>query len=109
MLLPPLLTCEAVLTEACFLVRNLAGGPAGVMELLGRQVVRLDFDLSGNVDQLGTLLRRYASVPMSLADACLVRMAGRQSGSRILTIDQDFRLYRIHGRNIIPLLVPPAG
>jgi predicted nucleic acid-binding protein len=44
---------------------------------------------------------------MSLADACLVRMAERQPGSRVLTLDRDFRVYRIHGRQVIPTAMPP--
>lgn len=103
---PPLITCEAVLAEACFLVRNVSGGGAAVLDLLTRGVLRIDFDLNEGAEAVGKLLRRYASVPMSLADACLVRMAELHPGSRVLTVDSDFRLYRTHGRHVIPTVMP---
>lgn len=105
---PPILTCEAVLTEACFLVRDLPGGSTTVVDLVTRGVVRIDFDLEADAGAVGKLLARYASVPMSLADACLVRMAERRSGGRVLTVDGDFRLYRTQGRHVIPTLMPAS-
>ncbi len=104
---PPLLTCEAVLTEACFLVRSLPGGSTAVLDLVIRGVVWIDFDLEADAGAVGKLLARYESVPMSLADACLVRMVEQRRGSRLLTIDRDFRLYRTHGRHVIPTTMPP--
>ena len=73
-ILPPLLTCEAVLAEACYLAPR-AGRPAeDPLLLLERGVLRLAFDLGDNLGPVSTLMKRYASVPMALADACLVRM-----------------------------------
>ena len=45
-------------------------------------------------------------LPMSLADACLVRMAELHSGSTVLTVDSDFTVYRMHGRRVIPVILP---
>ena len=53
------------------------------------------------------LIHKYADLPMSLADACLVRMAEQFTRSAVLTLDRDFRIYRKHGRQVIPLIVPP--
>src|SRR5205823_8060335 len=72
---PPLLTCEPVLAEVSHLVRKLKGGPAAVLDLLGRGALEVAFRVDTELLALRTLLTRYASVPMSLADACLVRMA----------------------------------
>ena len=52
------------------------------------------------------LLTKYADVPMSLADACLVRMAEQHTHSIVWTLDSDFQRYRKHGRQIIPTLLP---
>ena len=104
---PPLLTCEAVVTEACFLVRDLPGGGTTVVDLVTRGVVRIGYDLQVDAAPTAKLLARYASVPMALADACLVRMAERQPGSRVLTLDRDFRVYRMLGRRVIPTAMPP--
>jgi predicted nucleic acid-binding protein len=104
---PPLLTCEAVVTEACFLVRDLPGGRTTVVDMLTRGVVRIEYDLQVDSAPIGKLLSRYANLPMSLADACLVRMAEQFAGSRVLTIDRGFRVFRMHGRRVIPTAMPP--
>jgi predicted nucleic acid-binding protein len=46
---------------------------------------------------------------MSLADACLVRMAELQPGAKVLTLDADFSVYRSQGRRVIPTIVPPRS
>jgi predicted nucleic acid-binding protein len=102
----PLLSCQPVVTEACFLLRRLRGGPQAVLSLVERGVVRLDFDLEREVASLSRLLTRYANVPMSLADACLVRMSERHANTVVMTLDGDFRLYRRHGRQAIPVVIP---
>jgi predicted nucleic acid-binding protein len=107
-ILPPLLTCEAVLTEACHLARRTAGGTQAVLELFERGVVRLAFDLDANFSQVSSLMQRYANVPMSLADACLVRMSELASDCLVFTLDSDFRIYRREKRQKIPLLLPPS-
>lgn len=105
-IVPPLLACEAVLAEACYLAPR-AGRPADEpLKLLGRGVVRLAFDLSEQREAVTALMQRYANVPMSLADACLVRLSELAPGSSILTLDRDFGIYRRHGRQKLPVLMP---
>jgi predicted nucleic acid-binding protein len=103
---PPLVTCEPVLAEAAHLVRRLDGGPNAVLDLVARGVVRVDFRVDAELLALRTLLARYASVPMSLTDACLVRMVELNPRSRVVTLDSDFRVYRRSGRLAIPLVTP---
>lgn len=103
---PPLLTCEPVLTEACFLLRHLPRGAAAVLELVGRGIVNVAYSVEADAEALGRLTTRYADVPMSLADACLVRMVERHPAATVLTLDRDFRVYRAHGRRVIPVLMP---
>ena len=73
-----------------------------MLELLERRLVIPDFSLVGELRAVGQLLRRYQSVPMSLADACLVRMAELHHGAFVLTLDGDFRIYRKHRRQQSP-------
>jgi predicted nucleic acid-binding protein len=102
---PPLLTCEAVLSEATYLVRRMTGGPEAVMELVARGVVKASFRLQDEVPPLKALVRRYAR---DLADACLVRMSEVHPDCVVLTIDTEFRdIYRRHGRQVIPTILPP--
>ncbi len=103
---PPLLTCESVLAEACHLLRNMPGGMDGVLELLRRDAIAIPFRLREHADSIARLLRKYGDVPMSLADACLVRMSEIHEDSLILTLDSHFKLYRRHGRQVIPTLMP---
>ena len=103
----PLLTCEAVLSEAVYLVRRLAGGPETVMELVTRGVLNASFRLETEAGAVKRLLARYGDRPMDLADACLVRMSELHGDCTLLTIDSEFRtVYRRHGRQAIPTLMP---
>jgi predicted nucleic acid-binding protein len=102
----PVLSCEAVLSEACFLLRNSRGGGEAVLKLVERGLVRLPFRLEAETSPVRRLLSRYSNVPMSLADACLVRMSEELSDSVVLTLDRDFKVYRKHGRNVIPTRMP---
>ena len=103
---PPVFTCEAVIAEACFLTARLDGGADHVMDLLTRKILMLDFDLSAEREAVRALMKRYASTPMSLADACLVRMAELDVDASIVTLDGDFAVYRRNRRQSIPLLSP---
>jgi predicted nucleic acid-binding protein len=76
------------------------------MELLTRGVITIPFRLDGEVKRLRDLLARYADVPMSLADACLVRMSELHPEARVVTLDAHFRVYRRLGRRVIPVVMP---
>jgi uncharacterized protein len=102
---PPLFTCEAVLTEAFHLLRALPEARQAILTML-RQPLVVRFRLDDHHERIADLVRRYGNVPMSLADACLVRMCETISGSTVLTLDGDFRIYRQHGRQKITLLIP---
>lgn len=105
-IVPPLLTCEAVIAEACFLLSRVHHGEDAVMGLMKDQVISLPFQLSEEVEAVSQLMKRYSSVPMSLADGCLVRMSELWTGSEVLTIDSDFRIYRQHRNQVIPVIMP---
>jgi len=101
---PPWRTCEAVLSEAFHLVgRN---GRAGLSALLRRRALIAAFDLDSEVEPVLRLMQKFADVPMSLADACLVRMTETLPDPVILTTDSDFRIYRRHSRQMVPCSMP---
>ena len=102
----PLWTCEAVLSEAIFLFQSVDLSIAPLLELFERGLVKIDFEVSSHQSDLWALLRKYADRPMSLADACLVRMAELTSNCQVFTVDKDFLVYRRKGRGLIPLLAP---
>ncbi len=102
----PIHTCEAVVSEACFLLRDVESGPQSVLALVSRGGLKPDFRLDAEIAAVEKLVAKYASVPMSLADACLVRMTELHSETTVVTIDRDFVVYRRHGRQTVPVLMP---
>jgi predicted nucleic acid-binding protein len=103
---PPLLTCDAVLTEAAFLLKREGRDADVLFALMERGVIRIALSVKEEQAPLRALLQRYRNRPMSLADACMVRLAETHSGSTVLTLDSDFRIYRRHGNRVIPVLMP---
>ncbi len=79
------------------------------MELLERSIVTIPLQLSEHVKEVRKLMERYGDVPMSLADACLVRMSELHAHSAVVTLDRDFKIYRGHGRQVISTMMPTNG
>ncbi len=102
----PLFTCEPVIAEACFLVQGLEGGSAAVLDFVRRGVLDLSFRVVEESAVIIGLMRKYRDVPMSLADGCLVRMAERHTDGVVVTLDNDFKVYRKNGRQLIPTVTP---
>jgi predicted nucleic acid-binding protein len=103
---PPVFTCEGVLSEACFLLGGAAGGQDAVLELVEREVIKVDLRIDQEISALRLLMKKFADVPMSLADACLVRMTELERASTVLTLDSDFRAYRRNRRQTVPTIMP---
>jgi uncharacterized protein len=103
---PPFLTCEAVIVEACFLLRNTYNGAVRVFALMEADIIKIPFCLEEESKAVAELMSRYESVPMSLADGCLVRMSELYANSEILTLDSDFTIYRQHRNVVIPVILP---
>jgi uncharacterized protein len=106
LLRPPLLTCEPVLTEAAFLLKREGRDADALFALLERGVIRVALDVQEQQADLRTLMLRYRNRPMSLADACLVRLSELHTNGEVFTLDADFRIYRRHGNRVIPVLMP---
>lgn len=102
----PMLTCEPVLAETFHLVSRLRGGSRRFFELLGTGVVSVEFALLAEQAALARLVSKYSDLPMSLADACLVRMSELHADSSVFTLDHHFRIYRKHSRRLIPTIMP---
>ena len=104
----PLLVCEPVLTEAMYLLARYPGAQNALFELLQNGALNVAFQIDAHLAALSELSQKYADTPMSLADACIVRMAEVHERHAVLTLDSDFSVYRKHGR--VPLsLIYPAG
>jgi uncharacterized protein len=101
---PPWMTCEAVLSETLHLLGR--SGTRSLASLLRRGALLCSYRFADDMDAVLKLLEKYADVPMSFADACLVRMTETLNNPVLLTTDADFRIYRRLGRQIIPAVLP---
>jgi uncharacterized protein len=102
----PLLICEPVLAEAMFLLGYSARAIDALFELLQNGALHIGFHVDAHVGAVRTLVRKYRDNPMSLADACIVRMAEIYESHDVLTLDSDFTIYRKHGRIPLKLIRP---
>jgi len=103
---PPMLTCESVLSEAFFLLSHSYEGPGNLRRLLRDGIVIPSFSFADEDEQVLRYLTKYIDQPMSLADACLVRMSELFPDHRVFTLDSHFRTYRRFGRRVVPLITP---
>jgi len=94
----PLVTCEAVIAESCYLLRNLSGASEAVIENVVAGIFQVPFQLSREAIGVKQVLRKYRDRKIDLADACLIRLADEFETADILTLDNDFEIYR-WGRN----------
>ena len=100
-----LVTCEACVAEACYLLRDVRGASEAVISNVGSGVFQVPVRLIDQAASVEKLLKKYRDVPMDLADACLVDLADRLETGRILTLDGDFEVYRWRMRRKFELLV----
>lgn len=103
---PKLLSCEAVLSEVHFLTQDLPAAKNCVESWLADGWLELPFSVRDHHTPVHDLMARYASVPMSFADACLVRMSELWPEAPVFTLDSDFRVYRRNKRQSLPLICP---
>jgi predicted nucleic acid-binding protein len=102
----PLLTSEPVLTEAAFLLTRDGFDADELFALADERVIAVGIEFNRERASLRSLMRKYRGVPMSLADATLVRLSELHRDCQVLTFDSDFGIYRRHGNKVIPVLMP---
>jgi predicted nucleic acid-binding protein len=103
---PPLLVCEPVLAEAMYLLSRFSKAQDALFGLLQNGAIEIAFSIEEHVAALRKLHQKYRDRPMSLADACIVRMAEIYERHEVLTLDSDFTVYRKHGRYPLALIHP---
>ena len=105
----PLVTCDAVLSEAVFLLRHQGhGGVEKLCAMIERGLVRSENAFSEYSDAVVAMLRKYDDLPISFADACLVAMAEANPDAVVFTVDSDFKIYRKRDRRVVPLIFPES-
>ena len=102
----PAFTCEAVISEACFLLRDVPEARQKIFTLVERGILRVVPVLPDESPAVRTLLARYGK-RMDYADACLVRLSELYREHTVVTTDaEDFRIYRRFTRQSLILRVP---
>ena len=69
-------------------------------------VVQVPFQFASDHRRVMQLMHTYRNVPMSLADACLVRMSELYPDAPVFTLDKDFLVYRRNKRQQISTIMP---
>lgn len=105
----PLLICEPVLAEAMFLLSKLPKAQDALFDLLSRRALQVAFQVEEHLDPLRALHRKYRDRPISLADACIVRMSELFRHHHVFTLDSDFSVYRKNGKEPLDLIFPQRG
>lgn len=105
----PLVTCEPVIAEACYLLRNLKGAADAVLANVAAGNFRLPFSLTESAESVRNILRKYHDSEIDLADACLIHIATELRTPEILTLDDDFKHYRWGKHNAFRMLIPLHG
>ena len=101
----PLATCEAVIAEACYLLRRIRGATEAVIRNVAGGVFQTPVRLADQAGTIEKLMKQYRDVPMDLADACLVDLADRMNSGQVLTLDDNFNVYRWRARRKFRLLI----
>jgi predicted nucleic acid-binding protein len=102
----PLATCEAVITESCFLLDRVPGATEAILANVASRAFQIRFSLKDSIQSVQALMYKYRDMPMSLADACLIQMADELGTGNILTLDSDFEHYRWRKIKRFNLLIP---
>ncbi len=103
----PLITCEAVISESCFLLKKLPGAAEAVMENVERDIFQVAFQLTNSAAAVRSLMRKYRDLPASFADACLIHLADQFNTADILTLDRHFYTYRWRRTRAFRFLIYP--
>ena len=103
---PPYYTCEAVISEVHFLLKKVYNGSKQLNKMIADGGIILAFSYADHIDRVNALMEAYANVPMSFADACLVRMAENDAKGRIFTTDGDFRIFRKNQAEPLDVIMP---
>ena len=102
----PLVTCEAVIVESCYLLRGVKGASEAILSNVAAGIFQIPFSLPQSAEQVKRILNKYGDRAIDLADACLIHLATELNSADILTLDRDFEFYRWGRNNTFRLLIP---
>ena len=74
-----------MIAESLFLLRRGGIDLDGLLNLISRSLVVPNFSLATEIQAIQHLMKTYRHIPMSLADACMIRMAEILKNSKVMT------------------------
>lgn len=102
----PLITCEAVIAESCYLLRNVEGAAEAIVQSVASREFLLPIGFPDMASDVQRILGKYRDRHIDLADAVLIHLANEFQTADILTVDGDFHIYRWGRNNAFRVLVP---
>ena len=104
----PLVTCESVIAESCYLLRRLTGAAESVLENVAAGIFQMPLPLGACAQDLQRIFRKYRDREIDLADAHLIQLATELGTGSIFTLDRDFSIYRWGRNNAFEMLIELA-
>ena len=104
----PVITCEPVIAEACYLLRRVNGAGEAILENVEAGIFQIPFRLSESAREVRRLIHKYRDHGIDLADACLIHLANQFGTGAILTLDRDFRVFRWGRNHAFDIIIPLA-
>ena len=100
-----IITTEAVLTEALYLLNATSQAQQNCLELFTREAILLLPSSPQSLRRVATLMKKYQDVPMDYADATLVALCEELNSNTVFTLDRrGFVVYRVNGRKTFEIL-----
>lgn len=105
---PPLITCEAILSECCFVLMRSGIELTHLFNFIakGDLQVKSPFIHVSDQERVIKIIDNYQSLPASFADACLVHMYETIRMAKVFTLDDHFTVYRTSAGNPLSLIIP---
>ncbi|MCA9447203.1 MAG: PIN domain-containing protein [Candidatus Omnitrophica bacterium] len=103
----PLVTTLATITEVLHLIDFDRNAQIDFIDWVRRGGVEIHSIENADLERIRQLTVKYHDLPMDFADSCLVLLAERLAIHSIATIDRDFTVYRINGRQKFKILLGP--
>jgi len=101
----PLVTCETVIAESCYLLRDVEGAAEAILHSVATREFLIPISLTDAAVPVRRIMAKYRDRSIDLADAFLIHLADEFSTGDILTVDRDFRIYRWGRNNHFQILV----
>jgi predicted nucleic acid-binding protein len=105
----PLVTCETVIAESCYLLRDVEGAAEAILHSVATREFLIPISLADAAVPVQRIMAKYWDRGIDLADAFLIHLADEFSTGDILTVDRDFRVYRWGRNNHFQVLVDLDG